>query len=471
MGRTGRHGAGRIVYLLASGKEEREYAKNLQLAKSLDQQVRSGRFQLEQRSPRMVPRQHVPAVQYQSLGEEFRSGARGLQFAGKRGSGKAEAQAKAPPPAAAGDGQPPPPSPGAGGGRPTPTATSVDTADLRAAAAEGPGYGAANPFRLEVEPRFRGVLEADEDGSLRVLTLPQHIEVAVARARRDNEAARRALQALLDGEAEPAADDRLGSLGLPSPGSPEAPAAGTVVPETPGDGASDGPASAAKGALVHETPPAGGTADSEPPSSSSLPPVRGRRRAAARLPSESPAEPGSAGGGGAGGGDDGMGGPRRRRGGRKRRCAFLDDEAEAEGEEEEDGELPEGDSPGGPPDSFVVPTNELDLERERRRSSVNLAAFHHRAQLGSDPGPGPPTLGSDPADENDDFCGVCGRPGELLLCDGEYSATAPVRSARRTDWREAKGARPPCASAAWTRRYRPRRRRGSVQGVPARSGR
>ena len=51
MGRTGRHGAGRIVYLLASGKEEREYAKNLQLAKSLDQQVRSGRFQLEQRSP------------------------------------------------------------------------------------------------------------------------------------------------------------------------------------------------------------------------------------------------------------------------------------------------------------------------------------------------------------------------------------------------------------------------------------
>ena len=46
----------------------------------------------------------------------------------------------------------------------------------------------------------------------------------------------------------------------------------------------------------------------------------------------------------------------------------LDAEAdEAEGEEEgEDGELPEGDSPGGPPDSFVVPTNELDLERERR---------------------------------------------------------------------------------------------------------
>ncbi|KAL0018444.1 hypothetical protein WJX77_010041 [Trebouxia sp. C0004] len=56
MGRTGRHKAGRVVYIMSQGKEEDSYRKGLQTGACLQTKLRRGNFQLLERPPRMLPR-------------------------------------------------------------------------------------------------------------------------------------------------------------------------------------------------------------------------------------------------------------------------------------------------------------------------------------------------------------------------------------------------------------------------------
>ncbi|KAL0033133.1 hypothetical protein WJX79_005148 [Trebouxia sp. C0005] len=60
MGRTGRHKAGRVVYIMSQGKEEESYRKGLQTSASLQTKLRRGNFQLLERPPRMLPRMFNP---------------------------------------------------------------------------------------------------------------------------------------------------------------------------------------------------------------------------------------------------------------------------------------------------------------------------------------------------------------------------------------------------------------------------
>ncbi|KAK9842497.1 hypothetical protein WJX81_002950 [Elliptochloris bilobata] len=55
MGRTGRHRPGRVVYILASGKEADDYQANLNATQALHEQLRRQAFQLSA-NPRMLPR-------------------------------------------------------------------------------------------------------------------------------------------------------------------------------------------------------------------------------------------------------------------------------------------------------------------------------------------------------------------------------------------------------------------------------
>ncbi|KAK9817873.1 hypothetical protein WJX72_003494 [[Myrmecia] bisecta] len=60
MGRTGRHKEGRVVYILAGGKEEDNYRRNLQATAQLQQELRRQAFQLYTPNPRMLPRHFNP---------------------------------------------------------------------------------------------------------------------------------------------------------------------------------------------------------------------------------------------------------------------------------------------------------------------------------------------------------------------------------------------------------------------------
>ena len=69
IGRTGRHGQGKVVYLLSAGKEEKDYARNQALTRRLHNHLRSGgqNFELSRRSPRMVPHRFSPACRVEDI--------------------------------------------------------------------------------------------------------------------------------------------------------------------------------------------------------------------------------------------------------------------------------------------------------------------------------------------------------------------------------------------------------------------
>ena len=69
IGRTGRHGQGKVVYLLSAGKEEKDYSRNQALTRRLHNHLRSGgqNFELSRRSPRMVPHRFSPACRVEDI--------------------------------------------------------------------------------------------------------------------------------------------------------------------------------------------------------------------------------------------------------------------------------------------------------------------------------------------------------------------------------------------------------------------
>ena len=69
IGRTGRHGQGKVVYLLSAGKEVKDYSRNQALTRRLHNHLRSGgqNFELSRRSPRMVPHRFSPACRVEDI--------------------------------------------------------------------------------------------------------------------------------------------------------------------------------------------------------------------------------------------------------------------------------------------------------------------------------------------------------------------------------------------------------------------
>ena len=69
IGRTGRHGQGKVVYLLSAGKEEKDYGRNQALTKRLQKHLRSGgqNFDLSRQSPRMVPHRFSPICKVEDI--------------------------------------------------------------------------------------------------------------------------------------------------------------------------------------------------------------------------------------------------------------------------------------------------------------------------------------------------------------------------------------------------------------------